>query len=56
MNLLNYMGHTPLVKLENPYGNNCGNVFVKLEEFNPGGSIKSRVGLNMLLEAENNGR
>jgi cysteine synthase A len=56
LNLLNYMGNTPLVKLNNPYGNKCGNVYVKLEEFNPGGSIKSRVGLQMIIDAEADGR
>lgn len=52
MSILNFMGNTPLVRLENPYGANNGQVFIKLEEFNPGGSIKSRVGLQMIEDAE----
>ena len=52
MTILTYMGNTPLVKLKNPYGEDKGNVYLKIEEFNPGGSIKSRVGLNMIEDAE----
>ena len=52
MSILNFMGNTPLVKLENPHGPKFANVYVKLEEFNPGGSIKSRVALQMIEDAE----
>ncbi|WP_395896273.1 pyridoxal-phosphate dependent enzyme [Avibacterium sp. 20-126] len=38
-----YMGDTPLIKIKNIFGENYANVYVKLEEFNPAGSIKSRV-------------
>lgn len=50
------VGNTPLVKLRNMYGNQCGNVYVKLEEFNPGGSIKTRVAFQMIEDAEIEGR
>jgi cysteine synthase A len=48
-----YIGNTPLLKIR---GNeNEGNVFVKLEEFNPGGSIKTRIAFRMILDAQKHG-
>lgn len=55
MELLNFMGDTPLVKIKNPYGSQYANVYVKLEGFNPGGSVKSRVGHQMIIDAEKKG-
>ncbi|GAA3592115.1 cysteine synthase A [Gibbsiella greigii] len=55
MNILDCMGNTPIVEINNIYNKNFGKVWVKLEEFNPGGSIKSRVGLKMITDAENMG-
>lgn len=52
MSILNDMGNTPLVKLKNPFGDNYAQVYLKMEEFNPGGSIKSRVALQMIEDAE----
>ena len=52
MSILNDMGNTPLVKLKNPFGANYAQVYLKMEEFNPGGSIKSRVALQMIEDAE----
>ncbi len=43
-----YMGDTPLIKIKNIFGENYANVYVKLEEFNPAGSIKSRVANQMI--------
>ncbi len=51
-NILDTIGSTPLVRINKLAG---GNVFAKLEYFNPAGSIKDRVALNMILEAEKNG-
>lgn len=56
MSILNYMGNTPLVKIRNPHGEKFAQIYVKLEEFNPGGSIKSRVGMQMIEDAEIGGR
>ena len=53
MNILRYIGNTPLVKINN-YGFDEAEIFVKLESFNPGGSIKSRVALKMMEDAEQN--
>jgi cysteine synthase B len=47
------IGNTPLIKI--PTDSNHGDIFVKLEGNNPGGSLKDRPALNMILEAELNG-
>ena len=38
-----------------PYCGLCANILVKIESFNPGGSAKDRVALNMVLKAEQSG-
>lgn len=53
--LLDWMRATPLVKLRHISPPGSADVFVKLEEYNPGGSIKSRVALRMVAEAEEKG-
>lgn len=57
-NILEYVGKTPLVRLSNIIDRHslCANVIVKIEAFNPGGSAKDRVALNMVLKAEKEGR
>lgn len=50
--LLNYVGNTPIIKIENIFNPDRADVYVKLEEFNPGGSIKSRPGVHMVLDAQ----
>ena len=55
-NILEAIGKTPVVKL-NKIGSELEcNLFAKCEFFNPGGSVKDRIGYNMVLEAEKNGR
>ena len=55
-NILELIGNTPIVKL-NKIGKNLKcNLFVKCEFFNAGGSIKDRIGYNMVVEAEKSGR
>ena len=50
------IGNTPLLKM-NHMGFHMGfDVFAKLELCNPGGSLKDRMGLSMLADAENSGR
>jgi cystathionine beta-synthase len=51
-NILDTIGHTPLVKLSSVVDNLPVTLLAKLEMFNPGGSVKDRVGLAMILEAE----
>ncbi|MGL5191695.1 MAG: PLP-dependent cysteine synthase family protein [Cetobacterium sp.] len=55
MNILNYVGRTPIVKIKNLYGEQYPDIYLKLEEFNPGGSIKTRVGFEMIRDAEDRG-
>lgn len=54
-NVLQVVGNTPIVKLNKVGGQNCGNIFAKIEYFNPGGSVKDRIALNMILAAESEG-
>ncbi|MDR5586075.1 PLP-dependent cysteine synthase family protein [Clostridium aquiflavi] len=50
-----YIGNTPIMKLNN-MGIRAGvNVFAKLEFLNPGGSVKDRIGIYMIEDAENKG-
>ncbi|HZK25477.1 MAG TPA: cysteine synthase A [Oscillospiraceae bacterium] len=50
------IGQTPLVRLTNLVEPTMAEVTVKLESFNPSGSIKDRAALGMLLAAENAGK
>lgn len=54
-NIVEAIGKTPLVKLNRITGSIKPNVFVKLEFFNPGGSVKDRIGMNMIQKAEEEG-
>lgn len=54
-NILNTIGRTPLVELKNLDTGPC-RLFVKLENQNPTGSIKDRIGLSMIEAAERDGR
>lgn len=49
------IGHTPIVELPISIRGCKPQIYVKLEEFNLGGSIKSRVGLAMIQDAEKTG-
>ena len=54
--ILNTIGNTPVVKI-NKIGNDLKcNLFAKCEFFNPGGSVKDRIGWKMVEDAENSGR
>ncbi len=55
-NVLETIGSTPLVKLGRSVENCKPLVFAKVEFFNPGGSVKDRIGLVMIEEAEREGR
>ena len=55
-NILDTIGKTPTVKL-NKIGNKLKcELYAKCEYFNPGGSIKDRIGWNMVKNAESSGR
>jgi cysteine synthase len=53
-NILETIGNTPHVRLNRLYGNGH-EVWMKLERANPGGSIKDRIGLSMIEDAEKRG-
>jgi cysteine synthase A len=50
--ILETIGNTPLVKLNRLTTGTTATVLVKLEARNPGGSLKDRIALNMINEAE----
>lgn len=54
-NVLELIGQTPVVSLTNMRSRDGGEVYVKLEGFNPAGSIKDRPGLYMIEKAEEKG-
>ena len=49
------IGQTPLVRLQRVVKPGMANVYVKVESFNPGGSIKDRIALGMVRDAEERG-
>jgi cysteine synthase A len=53
-NILETIGNTPHVKINRLYGDRV-EVWMKLERANPGGSIKDRIGLSMIEDAERTG-
>jgi cysteine synthase A len=55
-NLADTFGNTPLVKLPRLAGNLPATVLVKVESFNPAGSVKDRIGVSMIEAAERDGR
>jgi cystathionine beta-synthase len=54
-NIIETMGKTPLIKLNNVASHVKPTVLAKVEYFNPGNSIKDRVGLKMIQDAERKG-
>ena len=54
-NILEAMGHTPMVKLQRMVDENCADIYVKFEGINVGGSIKTRTAYEMILAAEREG-
>jgi cysteine synthase len=49
------IGHTPLVRLNHVVSGLDAQILVKIESFNPGGSVKCRIGLAMIDAAERDG-
>lgn len=54
-NLLEAMGHTPMVRLNRITDPDSAEILVKFEGLNVGGSIKTRTAFNMILDAEKKG-
>ena len=53
---LELVGHTPVVRLNRIPGKDDAEIWAKLENFNPGGSVKDRICLAMIEDAEKDGR
>ena len=51
-----YVGHTPMIQLTTVLDGAEVELFAKLEQFNPGGSVKDRIGVAMIEAAEREGR
>ena len=54
-NILESIGHTPIIRLGRMVGPGSAEVLVKFEGMNVGGSIKTRTAYNMILQAEKSG-
>ena len=54
-NIIETIGKTPLVKLNRIAENIEPSIYAKLEYFNPGGSVKDRIGMAMIEKAEEEG-
>lgn len=54
--VLELIGKTPILKVNNLVkDDNIADIYVKLEKFNPGGSVKDRAALGMIEKAEKEG-
>lgn len=54
-NITELIGNTPIVKLNHLVPEDAADVYVKLEAFNPGSSVKDRIALSMIEAAERDG-
>ncbi len=54
--VLGLVGRTPLVELSNLEPSEGARIVAKLESFNPGGSVKDRIGLGMVRAGEESGK
>jgi cysteine synthase A len=54
--ILDLIGQTPVVKLQHVVDEDAADVYLKLEWYNPGGSVKDRIALSMIEDAEKEGK
>jgi len=54
-NILEQIGNTPLIRINKINKGLKPQIFAKLESANPGGSVKDRIGYNMIIDAERKG-
>ncbi len=54
-NIIEVIGNTPIVKVNSVVGNTPHTFWVKLEYLNPGGSVKDRIGIAIIEDAEKRG-
>jgi cysteine synthase len=55
-NVLEMIGNTPMIRIRNISKNKNVKIYAKLEGQNPGGSIKDRIALKMIGQAEKEGK
>ena len=55
-NIIELIGNTPVVKLNSFTDENIADIYVKLEKYNIGGSVKDRAALGMIEAAEKEGK
>jgi cysteine synthase A len=55
-NVEELIGNTPMLRLKSMCGEDAASIWVKIETFNPGGSIKDRTAIGMVDVAERDGR
>ena len=55
-NVLDLIGNTPMVRLNRIVDEDMAEIYAKLESFNPGGSVKDRISLFMIEDAEKKGK
>ena len=55
-NVQELIGNTPLLELSSYSNDNGARLFAKLEFFNPGGSVKDRLGIELFREGEISGK
>lgn len=55
-NIADLIGDTPLVKLNRIAPKDGADIYMKLENYNPSGSVKDRAAYNMMVQAEKDGR
>ena len=55
-NVVELVGNTPLVRLGRVGADAPATMLAKIEYFNPGGSVKDRIALRMVEQAESDGR
>jgi len=54
-NVYELIGNTPIVKINNLFEEEIAELYLKLEWFNPGGSVKDRIAISMIDAAEKEG-
>ena len=54
--IIDQIGNTPLIRINKINKGLKPQIFAKLESANPGGSVKDRIGYNMIIDAEKNGK